>query len=218
MDHASVVRDEFVALVGTAACDAAGSLLGVEQEFTVRTHAGWPVDFGDLLPDLVGWGADALDPSLPGARRCRSGAVLSADGREAEVAIPPVPVRPRFADDTAAWGRAARRELTELLPESFSLSGYSTHLSVSVDDTRSPAVAGLYTRTFALGLMLLVDRATSPGLIVRPRPGREASWPVTVQSRVGARSLPCRRNCNYELVRPSRARDGSSTAPRSAPT
>jgi hypothetical protein len=171
-DHVSVLRDEFVALIGTPQGDAPGSLLGVEQEFTVRTRAGWPVDFGELLPELVDQRRDALDPSNPRARRCRSGAVMSADGREAEVAVPPVRVQPGFAGEATAWGHAARRELTELLPESYALSGYSTHLSVSVDDARNPPVAGLYTRTFALGLMLLVDRATSPGLIVRPRPGR----------------------------------------------
>jgi hypothetical protein len=170
-DHASVLCDEFVAHVGTAPYDAPGDLLGVEQEFTVRLRSGWPVHFGDLLPELDS-GGDALDPSHPGARRLGSGAVLSADGREAEVAVPPVPVRPGFAAETAAWGVAARRALTDVLPEPFTLSGYSTHLSISVDDARSPTIGGLYTRTFALGLMLLVDRATSPGLIVRPRPGR----------------------------------------------
>jgi hypothetical protein len=170
-DQARAVRDEFVARVGTAPGDAPGSLLGIEQEFTVRMQSGWPVDFGELLPALEGRG-DALDPSRRGARRCHSGAVLSADGREAEVATPPVPVRPGFAGETAAWGHAARRELTDLLPQSYALTGYSTHLSVGVDDARSPTAGGLYTRTFALGLMLLVDRATSPGLIVRPRPGR----------------------------------------------
>jgi hypothetical protein len=170
-DQATLLLEEFVACVGIAPDDPPGGLLGVEQEFTVRTRAGWPVDFGELLPDLT-VGRDALDPSLPGARRWRSGAVLSADGREAEVAAPPVAVRPGFAAETTAWGHAARRDLAKLLPESYALSGYSTHFSVSVDDARNPPIGGLYTRTFALGLMLLVDRATSPGLIVRPRPRR----------------------------------------------
>jgi hypothetical protein len=34
------------------------------------------------------------------------------------------------------------------------------------------AVARLYTHTFAPAMMLLLDRATAPGLLVRPRPGR----------------------------------------------
>jgi hypothetical protein len=171
MDPGAALREQFVALLGGAHVDAPGSLLGVEQEFTVRTSTAWPADFRELYPALSVNGA-ALDPADPNARRCRSGVVVTVDGREAEVATPPVPVRPGFAHETEAWARAARDELVGLLPDAYAVSGYSSHLSVSIDDARNTRVGALYARTFAPGLMLLVDRATSPGLIVRPRPGR----------------------------------------------
>ena len=171
MDAAAALSARFVAVLGGARHDEPGGLLGIEQEFTVRTGSEWPADFRELLPELPIAG-DPLDPGDPSARRVASGVVITADGREAEAVTPPVEVRPGFARDAAGWARVARHELESRLPDAYTLSGYSTHLSVSIDDARNPRVAALYTRTFAPGLMLLVDRATSPGLIVRPRPGR----------------------------------------------
>ena len=83
----------------------------------------------------------ALDPSDPNAYRCRSGVVVTVDGREAEVATPPVSVQPGFASETEAWPVQTRNELVALLPATYSLSGYSTHLSVSIDDDPQPAAS-----------------------------------------------------------------------------
>ncbi|TML65940.1 MAG: hypothetical protein E6G14_15650, partial [Actinobacteria bacterium] len=171
MDAPADLSRQFAALLGGAHHDEPGTLLGLEQEFVVRTPSASPAHFGDLLTDLA-IASDPLDPGDPNARRCRSGVVVTADGPEAEAATPPIAVRPGFPEDVAAWARIARRELEELLPVSYSLSGYSTHLSVCIDDARNTRVGALYSRTFAPGLILLMDRATSPGLIIRPRPGR----------------------------------------------
>jgi hypothetical protein len=150
---------------------AAGGLVGFEQEFIVSTRDLEPVDFRRVLPQLEGL-APPLDPDDPRARRTVSGVVLTADGREAEAAAPPIAVRPGFADDVGAWTRAARHELETRLGDDYTLHGYSTHLSVAADNRRNARASALFARTFAPGLMLLVDRATSPGLIIRPRPGR----------------------------------------------
>jgi len=151
--------------------DAVAALVGIEQEFRVRTHTAWPIDFRTVLPHLDGL-ARPLDPDDPSARRTASGLVLTADGHEAEAVAPPIVVRPGFADDVGAWTRAARHELSSRLGHDHVLHGYSTHLSVAVDDRRNARLGALFTRTFAPGFMMLVDRATSPGLIIRPRPGR----------------------------------------------
>ena len=144
---------------------AVAGLVGIEQEFRVRTPAAWPIDFRTLLPRLGGL-APPLDPDDPRARRTASGVVLTADGHEAEA------VQPGFADDVSAWTRAARHELASRLDHDYVMHGYSTHLSVAVDDRRNVRLGTLFARTFAPGFMMLVDRATSPGLIIRPRPGR----------------------------------------------
>jgi hypothetical protein len=171
VDPARALCEELSARLGGAHEEPPGGLLGVEQEFTVGDDGGGPVDFRALVPMLDIDGV-RLDPADPNARRLRSGLVVTVDGPEAEMATPPVAVQPGFTRDVAAWARAARTELAALIPEPYTLSGYSTHLSVAVDDAYSTRVGALYARTFAAGLMLLVDRVTSPGLIVRPRPRR----------------------------------------------
>ncbi|HEY7136581.1 MAG TPA: hypothetical protein VIB48_16125 [Acidimicrobiia bacterium] len=160
-------------LTGTAARRARlepASLLGVEHEYTLRDANG-PVDFRRLLHRLPVDGR-RLDPGDPNAYRCTWGGALTCDGPEAEVASPPVPGVPGFTGLVDAWTRHARRELERLLPAGVEASGYSTHLSAALADRRADRVARRYARTYAPGLMLLVDRRESPGLLVRPRPGR----------------------------------------------
>ncbi len=52
------------------------------------------------------------------------------------------------------------------------LEGASTHLSVESNDDLNDQLCLAYTATYAPGLMLLLDGLDSPGLLVRPRPGR----------------------------------------------
>jgi hypothetical protein len=149
---------------------ASTQLAGVEHEFAVLER-GEQLDFRSLVLDL-GIRGPRLDPADPFAHRLLSGSVITADDREAEIAIPPVALRPGFSDE--ADGRAAdvRDELLRLIGPERSLAGYSTHLSISMRDGHLDAAARLYARTFAPALMLLLDHRDAPGLLVRPRPGR----------------------------------------------
>ena len=67
---------------------------GVEREWRVVRRNGAAVDFRELV-DRLPLDGRRLDPDDPHAHRCRWGGVVTADGREAEVATPPVPVAGR---------------------------------------------------------------------------------------------------------------------------
>ena len=144
--------------------------VGVEQELRVVVD-GRPVDFRSIVHDL---GIDGVraDPTDPNAYRCAWGGVITSDAEEAELATPPIPVDPGFVDRVTASLRAGHEALCAALPRDHELVGFSTHLNVSVGRRRDVAFARRYARTFAPALMLTLDRADSPGLLVRPRPGR----------------------------------------------
>ncbi len=148
----------------------AGSLLGLEHEFTLA-DGNQPVDFRSLIHSLPIDGL-RLDPGDINAYRCRSGLALTCDEAEAEVATPPLPVRPGFVSEVEDWDAASRSELQSVLPGGLSLTGYSTHLSAALPDSLAEATADLYARTLAPALALLMERPDSHGLYVRPRPGR----------------------------------------------
>ncbi len=170
-DHASAA---FARLVGPPASGfrepGPADLLGLEHEFVVRS-ADSVVDFRTLVRRLP-LGGMRLDPGDVNAHRCAWGGVVTADGREAEVAIPPVSGRPGFTGRLERNADQATRALRGALPVGMDLEGYSTHLSVSMPSRLNAAASQLFMATFAPGLMLLTDRAASPGLLVRPRPGR----------------------------------------------
>jgi hypothetical protein len=147
-------------------------LVGVEHEFRVMRGTA-PVPF-DRLIDSLDLGRRFLDPTDANARRLPSGAAVTCDDAEAEVALPPIAVAPGF---TSALDELAQRERAALqarLEDDVRLVGVSTHLSVSVPAAAAvtDALARLYARTFAPALMLLLDRRESWGVYVRPRPGR----------------------------------------------
>ncbi|GAC1576653.1 MAG: hypothetical protein NVS3B18_10490 [Candidatus Dormibacteria bacterium] len=147
-----------------------GDVLGVEHEYAVMLH-GRAVDFRGLVHGLgLGW--PNLDPGDPDSYRLGSGAAVTADEAEAEIALAPMACSAGFATRVAALARAESQALAERLPAGASLVGYSTHLSVSVSRSRAEAVAQLFATSFAPALMLLMDQPSSPGLLVRPRPGR----------------------------------------------
>lgn len=148
-----------------------GAWLGLEHEFVVRGADGAPLDFRILIHEL-GLGHRHLDPADPNAHRLPSGTVVTCDGREAEIAIAPVSGSGSFAGRVVAAADAARAALASRLPRGVRLEGWSTHLSVSLPSHVLHACGARYTTTFAPALMLLMDRARSPGLLVRPRPGR----------------------------------------------
>jgi hypothetical protein len=148
-----------------------GGLLGLELEFSVRSARGGRVDFGSLIHRLALDGT-ALDPGDPNAYRCSWGGVITSDGAEAEIATPPVRARPGFAARLEAWAQTGEAELRRAVPCGIGLDGYSAHFSAAMPAKLNDRVCRLYAETFAADLMLLMDRADSPGLLVRPRPGR----------------------------------------------
>jgi hypothetical protein len=97
---------------------------------------------------------------------------LMADGVVAEVASPPERLAKGFADAIESWASAGRSQLDAVMPPALNLEPGSTHISVETHPTLNDSLCRLYTRTFAPGLMLLMDNTGSPGLLCRPRPGR----------------------------------------------
>ena len=152
------------------AAPAASPLVGVEHEYQLFDENDEQVDFRTLIHGFA-LGARHLDPADPNAYRLATGAALTCDGAEAEIALPPVPLAAGFGTEVASRAWHERCRLEQLVP-GLRVAGYSTHVSVSTPPAIGDAVASLYTRTFAPALMLLMDRPTSPGLLVRPRPGR----------------------------------------------
>jgi HYR domain len=148
-----------------------GGLLGLELEFSVRSARGGRVHFGSLIHRLALDG-NALDPGDPNAYRCSWGGVITSDGAEAEIATPPVRARPGFTARLEAWAHTGEAELRRAVPRGVELDGYSAHFSAAMPAKLNDRVCRLYAETFAADLMLLMDRADSPGLLVRPRPGR----------------------------------------------
>jgi len=146
-------------------------LAGVEREWRVLRRHGSAYDFRTLIDDLPLDGR-RLDPDDPHAHRCRWGGVVTADGLEAEVATPPQPVAPGAAGDLEALARLGHRRLRGAVPKTLRLQGFSTHINVSVPDRIVTRVADRFARQLAVPQMLLLDRADSPGLLVRPRRGR----------------------------------------------
>jgi HYR domain len=148
-----------------------GGLLGLELEFSVRSAQGGRVNFGSLIHRLALDGT-ALDPGDPNAYWCSWGGVITSDGAEAEIATPPVRAQPGFATRLEAWAHTGEAELRRAVPRGLGLDGYSAHFSAAMPARLNDRVCRLYAETFAADLMLLMDRADSPGLLVRPRPGR----------------------------------------------
>lgn len=164
------LSEAFATQLGEAAALPPGDIVGLEHEYVLR-RAGSQVDFRALIEPLVDSPA-GLQPADPYARWLPSGAIVTADGQEAEVALPPTPTFPGFSHTIASSASAAASWLRGALPGDVSLEGYSTHLSVSVPNSVVDEVASHYARTYAPALMLLLDNRASPGLLVRPRPGR----------------------------------------------
>ena len=146
-------------------------LLGLELEFSVRSRQGGRVHFGSLIHGLALEG-NALDPGDPNAYRCSWGGVITSDGAEAEIATPPVRTQPGFTGELQAWANTGEAALRRAVPRGIELGGYSAHFSAAMPARLNDPVCRLYAETFAADLMLLMDRADSPGLLVRPRPGR----------------------------------------------
>lgn len=151
----------------------AGSLIGLELEYVVRRRSeGRQVDFATLVHGL-GLTPRGLDPTDPDAYWLPGGTLLTTDETEAELAESPVATRPGFVDTLVRRAQASRAWLAERLgSEGYVLEGGSTHVSVAAPDRGLDRLCLAYARSWAPAIMLLLDDASSPGLLVRPRPGR----------------------------------------------
>ena len=151
----------------------AGMRCGVEQEYQVFAGKRQE-DFRILLDDL---GRDLVcrDPGDPRARRTPVGVGLTADGWEAEVVTPTFEVSTGDLARLAGLVAAGRAELAEALSASQPgkrLTGFSTHVNVSVPDTDVVRVAEVFARDCAATLAHLVGPGGGSGVLVRPRRGR----------------------------------------------
>src|SRR4051794_19447929 len=87
----------------------AGAILGLEQEFLVsRGHER--IDFRGLIGQL-GLPGGGLDPGDRFAHRLPSGIAITADIREAEIALPPLRRRTNYAGTLAKRAGIALRTL-----------------------------------------------------------------------------------------------------------
>lgn len=167
---ASAAFAELIAPRASSADAHPGGLIGLEHEYVVRDPNG-VVDFRTIVRDIP-LGGRRLDPGDVNAQRCAWGGVVTADGAEAEVALSPIRTKPGFVSRLQSGVIRARESLRAALPQGLDLYGYSTHLSFSMPPSLNEAACRLFLSTFAPGVMLLADRVDSPGLLVRPRPGR----------------------------------------------
>ena len=145
-------------------------MFGVEHEYRVL-HGDTQLDFARHVHEL-GFEGVRLDPTDPNAYRMPWGGLITADGHEAEVATAPVALRPGCTDEIEWRTSVAAQSLRSVLPDELRIDGYSTHLNLEVHDRDVVAAGRVFTRHFAPAMMLLLDRPTSPGLLVRPRCGR----------------------------------------------
>ncbi|MEA2825988.1 MAG: hypothetical protein QOG43_427 [Actinomycetota bacterium] len=182
----------------------------MEHEYTL-TEGPDRIDFRRLIHGLAVPGL-RLDPGDTNAYRCRSGMVLTCDDEDAEVVSPPVPVRPGFALDVADWGARGAVELRRILPPGIGMRGFSTHLSASLPPRLVGPVCALLAETFAPALMLVLDRADSHGVFLRPRPGRvELCGEFATGARLGAAAALVAggtRACAGALARDGLSREG----------
>ena len=143
---------------------------GVEHEFAVHDGAR-QIDFSAHVHQLAELGYP-LHPTDPKMFFRPDGSAIIADGLVAEVATPPIAVREGFAEELDERLAAAREHLRSRLPPGFNARGGSTHLNIEVDPALNDQLCLRYARTFAPAMMMLLDSPDSPGLLVRPRPGR----------------------------------------------
>lgn len=149
---------------------APAALLGLEHEYQL-SRDGRRLDFRDLIHTLDVPGR-RLDPGDANAYRLSSGLALTCDDAEAEVATPPLNVRPGFSLAVDGWAAAGLAELRRVLPHDVEAGGFSTHLSASLPDDDALDVLRLFAGAFAPVVMLLLDGPEGRGVYVRPRPGR----------------------------------------------
>lgn len=145
---------------------------GIEQELVIRRGAE-VIDFAAFarthpLPGI------RIDPDDPHAHRQAAGGVITVDGAEAEIATEPQTLGPNFTVGLSTSLQGLRSGLNAVLTDAGEMSaqGVSTHLNVEIEDSLVVGAAQRFAARHSAAMMLLLDRVTSPGLLVRPRRGR----------------------------------------------
>ncbi|MGE3960402.1 MAG: hypothetical protein AB7F65_01805 [Dehalococcoidia bacterium] len=157
-------------LRATAASADVARRIGVEHEYAVL-EGDTQLDFRALVHEL-GFEGRVLHPTSPDTILMPSGLAMMADGWVAETASPPEPLRVGAASTAEAWAQWGRQLLERHLPAGLRLHPGSTHISVEARSRRTDQLCLWFAQTFAPAVMLLLDRADSPGILVRPRPRR----------------------------------------------
>ncbi len=160
-------QDQLLRVLGPL--PARGTVVGVEQEWCVHGESG-RVDYR-ALHDRSTNGLVRLFPGDPAAVMTEAGTVLTVDGWEAETVTQPLVLGPGTLDDLDAALFEARSDLHERLRplvQDVRLEGWSTHVSVCVDDDHVIAVARRLRERCGLSLALLLGAGVS-GVLIRPR-------------------------------------------------
>jgi hypothetical protein len=145
---------------------------GVEQGLRVLRDT-LPVDFA-LLGDLLALG-ERLDPGDPHARRGPWGGVVTAGGRDARIATPPVALEAGFGTALRAWTEHGRHVLREALPDGLRLDGCSTLLAFELADGHAKhlnRIVDVFGRRFGSAMTMLLDRSPARRTRVRAQRGR----------------------------------------------
>lgn len=152
-------------------------LLGVEHEFRVLDADRLVVAAGPLLAARGPEFGARLDPSDVNAVRLASGAVVTVDGDEAEMASPLIRYDESMELALAAATHAGTTTLAAIAQPA-SLEGYSTHLSVSTGVTRAAGARQIELTSQLLRdvagpiLAVLAEPQHGAGVLVRPRRAR----------------------------------------------
>lgn len=167
------LSEEFGRRLGDPAAYVDGSLIGLEHEYLIRRRVdGKRVNFAQLIRRLAP-SQRGLEPADANAYWLPSGTIITADETEAELALSPTAARPGFTTVLGRRVAAAEGWLSAALPAAYVLGdGVSSHFSVAVRRGLEAALAERYARSWAPAMMLLLDDRNSPGILVRPRPGR----------------------------------------------
>jgi hypothetical protein len=147
--------------------------IGVEQEWRLRID-GIPVDFRQLVRSVTS-DLPHRDPGDPNAVRLPGGVALTADGWEAELVTPPVPLGPSAPELIAklladGLAETSRRLLQHGYAPGF--TGFSTHVNVTCPDRRVVRTAQLLASRCSPAVALMLESVNSAGLLIRPRRGR----------------------------------------------
>ncbi len=144
--------------------------IGLEHEYALARD-GTPIDVRGLLPTLAVEGR-RIDPGDRYAIRTPTGVALTADGREAEIATPPIVVAPGGMARLDAVADAGEQLLLGALVPGITVQAMSTHFNVGLATDLARRVAPMFARRFGVPLLLLTERTDADGLLVRPRVGR----------------------------------------------